>query len=311
MNTALITGAAGFIAGHLATVVRAAMTARVVGIDVRDMPERLFDQRIHVDLTDPEATQRAVRSVRPNTVFHLAGAVRGTEELLYSSNVTSACILLDTLLDIAPGARVVLVGSAAEYGIVPLSQQPVAESFAGTPVSAYGRAKTRVSTLAKTAASRDQRVIVVRPFNVLGAGSPDTLVGGAIVDRLWAAIAAPEPRTIRIGRTSTIRDFVAVEDVARGMLLAAREGRPGEAYNLCSGEGHSIAELLDRLLTLAGTPVAVEEDSSLIRQDDVDAMVGSRDKAKHELGWEPLVPFDLAVRATWRGAQPGQRLSNA
>ncbi|HUF66123.1 MAG TPA: NAD-dependent epimerase/dehydratase family protein [Gemmatimonadaceae bacterium] len=308
---ALITGAAGFVAPHLTAMVRSSGGDCVVGIDLRPMQVDLFDECRILDLTDMAATMHALASVQPGAVYHLAGAVRGTADAIHASNVGTTANLLTALRTVAPEAVLVLVGSAAEYGVVPAPLQPVAESFEGTPVSSYGVAKAEVSALALRAAMQGQRVVVVRPFNVLGSGVPDALVGGAIVHRLRAALAAAPPRTIRIGRTTAVRDFVAVEDVARGMVQAAELGRPGEAYNLCSGEGHSVAELLTRLLALAGEAVAVDEDPTLFRADDIDALIGSRDKAKNELSWEPTVSFDETVRSAWEGSGQAESVRDA
>jgi GDP-4-dehydro-6-deoxy-D-mannose reductase len=300
MGTTLVTGAGGFIATHVIRRLRRAGAERIVGIDVRPMSGAPVDEWQTVDLTDPPATLRAVVAAAPDVVFHLVGGIRGSNEFVTASNVDTARCVLEALRQAAPGARVVLVGSAAEYGVVPLADQPVRETFVGKPAGAYGKAKAQVSELALAAARQfGQHVAVARPFNVIGAGVPETLVAGAIVQRLRAALAGPTPRSITIGRTDSVRDFVAVDDVASGMMRIAERGRPGESYNLCTGEGHSIAELLDRLLAHAGEPVVVQQDEALLQAGEVDAIVGSPEKAERELGWKPATSFESGVAATW------------
>jgi GDP-4-dehydro-6-deoxy-D-mannose reductase len=207
--------------------------------------------------------------------------------------------------DAAPSSRIVLLGSAAEYGEVPIDQQPVRESFQGHAVTAYGRAKAKVSALAfEAAVTHGTEVVVARPFNVVGAGISAGLMVGAVIERLRKALADPPPRRLRVGRTTAVRDFVSVTDVARGLSLAAERGVPGEAYNFCSGVGHSVAYVLQRLIALAGTSVDIEVDSTLMRHGDVDSLIGSWDKAALELGWAPQVPLEDSLVAAWNAAFP-------
>jgi GDP-4-dehydro-6-deoxy-D-mannose reductase len=119
-----------------------------------------------------------------------------------------------------------------------------------------------------------------------------------------AALAGPPPYVIRVGTVSSVRDFVGAEDVAEGLVLAAARGRAGEVYNFCSGDGHTVAELLERLVEFAGVPVEVRHDDALVRPGEVDALVGSWDKANRELGWRPSVPFDVNLRAAWDATAP-------
>lgn len=304
MTTALVTGAGGFVARHLAPVLRRRGAGRIVGADLRG-PVPGYDAWHEADLSDAAAVRALISAARPAAVFHLVGAIRGTEDELLQSNVTTAALVLEAALAAAPGARVVVVGSAAEYGRVSASRQPAGEQVALAPTGPYGRAKVALTALAVRAA-REQgiHVVIVRPFNAIGAGVPDTLVVGAIVRRLRDSLASPPPRAIRLGTLTSIRDFVAVQDVAEGLALAAERGRAGEAYNLCSGEGHSVAEVLTRLLALAAEPVAVEHDDALVRPGEVDALVGSWDKAARELGWRPTIPLDASLRAAWEAALP-------
>lgn len=301
-NTTLITGAKGFIARHLARAVRRIGGSRIVGVDIRPSSDPTFDEWYTRDVTDHAAVLGAIRSIRPTTVFHLVGLLRGSDDEIAASNLVTSRNLLEALRQVVPDAHVVLMGSAAEYGVVPVAEQPVSEAFVGAPTSPYGKAKQQVTALAVAAAREfDQHVSVARPFNVLGPGVPDALVAGALVSRLRASLSGPNPRSITIGRTTAIRDFVAVEDVADGLVGIATVGQAGQSYNLCSGEGHTIAEMLERLLAEVGQPISVSHDETLLRPRDwdVDQMIGSWDKAERELGWRPMITFEESLHATW------------
>jgi GDP-4-dehydro-6-deoxy-D-mannose reductase len=299
MTVALVTGAGGFVAQHLARALRARGFTTIVGADIRPVSQGVFDSAFVADLSVESEMLRVVRTVAPTTVFHLAGLVHASDEMIQASNVGTARNLVNSVRETSPSTRIVLIGSAAEYGDVPLDSQPVDESFVGSPQTPYGRAKAAVAAIAAQAASDRLHVLVARPFNIIGPGVPDSLVVGAIVERLRRAIAGPAPRAIRMGTTTSIRDFVAVQDVADGLILAAERGKPGAAYNLCTGVGRSIADVVRKLIELTGQEIEWEGDSSLVRECETYALVGSWQKAQRELAWSPRVPFDFSLRETW------------
>ena len=305
MRTALVTGACGFIARHLAPALFGRTDIQLHGVDRRAHRIAGYADWSVVDLEDARDTRALVERVQADLVFHLVGQFRGTDEEIERTNVGTTRHLLDAVRRATPSARVVVIGSAAEYGHVDRSSQPVVEEFEKHPVSAYGRAKQQVAALAREYATvHALRVMLARPFNPVGPGIADTLVVGAIIRRLRAVHGGGVPAKIRIGSTTAVRDFVDVRDVAEGILRVAERGRAGEAYNLCSGTGHTIAEVLDELLGLAGLPGAFEPDQALLRMGEVDELVGSAEKAGRELGWRALTPLEDSVRAAWDASVP-------
>jgi GDP-4-dehydro-6-deoxy-D-mannose reductase len=303
MTVALVTGASGFVAQHLTPALRSKGYTKIIGADVRAIRPGAFDASFVADLSAKSEMQRVVEGSAPDIVFHLAGTAQGSEETIRASNLDTARYLIESVKETLAVTRIVLIGSAAEYGEVPSDRQPVDETFIGRPRGLYGSAKAAVAALVSRAATEDGvNAVVARPFNIIGPGIPSSLVVGAIVDRLRRALAGPAPRVISIGKTTSIRDFVAVEDVVDGLILVGERGAPGAAYNLCTGIGRSIADVLTSLIALTGEEIRVESDPSLIRDWETDALVGSWRKAQLELGWSPRILFDLSVRETWEAS---------
>ncbi|MEA3248006.1 MAG: NAD-dependent epimerase/dehydratase family protein [Gemmatimonadota bacterium] len=303
----LVTGAAGFIAGHLAGALRGAGVARIAGVDRQAVPAGRVDVAHLADLLNAADVARVVAEWRPDEVYHLVGDARGPEADVSRSNIETARTLLAAIRAHAPEAAVVLLGSAAEYGEVPANAQPVTESWEGHPQSAYGRAKQQVSRLAVAAADDGMRVVVARPFNVVGARVPATLVVGAVVERLRLAVAADGPRRIQVGDTTGVRDFVDAGDVAGGLVRLARRGAPGSAYNLCTGRGHTVADVVERLVRLAGGGVEVASVPGLSRPGDVRALVGSPARAAM-LGWRAERSLDDSLADAWAAAPAAVRV---
>ena len=149
MTTALVTGAAGFLARYLPNVLRRRGSVRLVGADLRSAAADGYDDWHAVDFGDAGATRALISAVAPSTVFHLVGAIHGDDAALRESNVATASNVIDAAREFSPGARIVLVGSAAEYGPVPAADQPVREDHARAPSGAYGRAKCAVTEVAR------------------------------------------------------------------------------------------------------------------------------------------------------------------
>ncbi|MEM8962179.1 MAG: GDP-mannose 4,6-dehydratase, partial [Acidobacteriota bacterium] len=104
---------------------------------------------------------------------------------------------------------------------------------------------------------------------------------------------------IRVGNLDAIRDFTDVRDTVRAYYLGVTKGRPGEVYNIATGQGITIRELLDRLIELAEVDVKVETDPDRLRPSDVEVLLGDASKFRADTGWEPEIPFDKTLRDTF------------
>ena len=99
---------------------------------------------------------------------------------------------------------------------------------------------------------------------------------------------------LKVGNLDAVRDFLDVEDATRAFWTLAEKGTPGEVYNVCSGTGYSIQQVLDRLISMADSPVQVERDQSRMRPADEPVLIGDNSRLK-ALGWKPVVPLDRSL----------------
>lgn len=282
---ALVTGARGFVGSHL----------------VRELQDDGFDVsavgRADGDVTNPEAIRRLVAEARPAHVFHLAGVREGSLGELLEVNVCGTVNTLEAVAAEAPSARVVVVGSAAEYGET--TREPVGEDHPLAPVTDYGVAKTAQELAAAALATRRGiRVVRVRLFNLIGPGEPESFVASGIAARIGAIQAGTARPPLRTGDLTTRRDFVDVRDAAQALRLAATGGEPGAVYNVCSGRATPIGGLVDQLLALAGLEVAVEsvpEPAAV----NVRGHAGSAERLKAATGWEPRRSLGDSLADVW------------
>ena len=277
----LVTGADGFVGTHLVT----ALQSRGDPVDACGGPGGPRE----LDVTDPAAVDARIRRSLPEAVIHLAGVssvARSHEKpaATFAVNVLGAANLLEAVRRHVPRARVLLVGSGEVYGAVPKGR-PASESHPVRPLSPYAASKVAAEIVGRQMFDAyGLQIIFARPFNHLGPGQALSFVVPTLVRQLLSVASGRSPPVISVGDLSPVRDFSHVLDVIDGYLLLLSAGTPGEAYNLCSGIGRSIRELLEELQRILGTQAEVRVDPERLRPVEIPWLVGDPARAE-ALGW--------------------------
>jgi nucleoside-diphosphate-sugar epimerase len=234
----------------------------------------------------------ALGTARPDVVLHCVGAACSSDiRSCMDTNVVLAGELLSAVAALREPPRVILVGSAAEYGVVPTNVQPVVETHPCAPRTDYAVAKYAQSLLGFAAAMRGQQVLVARLFNPVGVGMPSGLALPSFARRI---VEADSGSVVRVGDLSVERDFLGVDEAVRLLLgLAAMRGWPWPVVNVCSGRAYRLGDLLDGLIAASGAEVRVEMDPALMRPDDMPILTGSTERLA-SVGLVPLAP-DFSV----------------
>jgi GDP-4-dehydro-6-deoxy-D-mannose reductase len=303
VRAALITGAGGFCARHLAKRLKAEGGVRIAGLDhvLLTPPWIPAEDYFAVDLRDQAQVETAIRTVQPSWVFHLAGVTKAGGGDIFGANLMGCIYLLEAVAAHAPDARVLLAGSAAEYGAVPRHCLPVSEQRPCRPVGTYA-----ISKYAATLAGLDyaqhlgMRVVVARPFNIVGAGVPPGLVVGALLDRAWQALQSKDEVVVEVGNLDSERDFIAVEDVTEAYIRMVQGCFWGEVFNICSGQAWSIRQIAMSLFSHSPRPIRLAVDPALVVRDEVDISYGSWEKANRAFGFRPTTRLEEALRAAWK-----------
>ncbi len=316
--TALITGAAGFCGSYLAEHL-AGQGWRVVGLDVAaDAGERLrrlgLDVEVHQsDLADVEVLRQIVAEVQPAQVYHLAALTSPAApyRALYEVNVYGTIHLLEAVRQAAPGSAVLIAGSSAQYGPTASHENPIGEAQELRPITQYAVTKAVQDLLGHMAGATGQRVIRTRSFNIIGPRQGAQFVSAAFARQIAEIEQGLRPPVIEVGNLAAVRDFVDVRDVARAYTRVLAAGRPGQAYNVCSGAGRSVQSLLDGLLALStATSIEVRPVAERMQPADVPAQVGSYARLAADTGWQPLIPWEQTLRDLldyWRAVVAGYR----
>lgn len=295
-GTVLITGVNGFIGSNLSRLIKVELpNLSVVGVDRVMLPANMEIPYLQVDLLDREAINRVIQTTQPDYIFHLAGVIySGDLQDLFKGNVQSTVNLLESVKALKKPLRVIIPGSAAEYGSILPTDLPLSEQQIPNPVSPYGVAKVWQTTVARYYATQGVDVQIGRVFNVIGKGMPEELSIGSFARQLGKISFGELPPQLSVGNLKPKRDFVDVEDVCRAFITMAENGRSGEISNICSGKSISIEDLLRLMLARTKLDVAIIIDPSRMKGADIDDIYGDNSKLASS-GWLVTVPIEKSI----------------
>jgi nucleoside-diphosphate-sugar epimerase len=301
MRRVLLIGALGYLGRNVLDLLRT-QPDLLVRTASRSAPADGLDLRVDIGETDVARLAAILTEERPDIVVNCAGAVSGDETELASANVTGPANLVSVLAQVRPGARLIHLGSAAEYGSTEIGV-PVTESVLGTPVGPYGHSKLAGTQLVVRGRQAGLDTLVLRVFNPIGPNAPAGSFPGRVVRELRRAVE--EQDDIRLGPLNSVRDFVDVRDVAEAVLASVNAlnlDRP--ILNLASGVGTRIRSIVDELVDIAGFSGTVVESSAgssrsaavAWQQADITAISTS-------LGWKPRVELLDSLVDLWRSTR--------
>jgi GDP-6-deoxy-D-talose 4-dehydrogenase len=287
----LITGINGFVG----SILRRSLTEkgmRVSGIDVRS-----DDEAVHaVDITDQQAVMRCINTLSPDFIFHLAAISRvdyDNPSLLYHINVTGTLNLLIAAAQLAVRPRFLLVSSSQVYGIVPGELQPINEQTAMRPVNHYGASKAAAEHIARVFHHEyGVPVVIARPFNHIGRGQDPHFV----IAKIISAIRNRETG-MTLGNLSVTRDFLDVRDVVDAYIMLMEQFPDGEVFNIASGNGHRLSDLIDLIQDVAGTKLDITRSDSLFRKNEIATSIGDSSALRKSSGWRPA--HDIRETLEW------------
>jgi GDP-4-dehydro-6-deoxy-D-mannose reductase len=249
-----------------------------------------------------------VRRLRPARVFHLAALSSVADSWqdpgrTLSNNAGAQANLLAALIALDPMPRVLVVGSADEYG-EPRTSRPLDEDTPLRPITPYGVSKVAQDLLAlQYHLSHGLPVVRVRPFNHIGPGQSSNFAVPSFALQIAAIEAGRRPARLRVGNLKPRRDFTDVRDVVRAYRLALAEGVPGEVYNIGAGRAVALSEVVERLLGMSRVAIRVEVDQRRVRAVEARASVCDAGRLRRRTGWRPLIPLDQSLADTldyWR-----------
>jgi GDP-4-dehydro-6-deoxy-D-mannose reductase len=316
----LVTGAGGFVGPHLVRALAArGHAAWGSGLEAAPPPVLAGDAAVagwtRWDVADDGDDAIAGLFARGgvDAIVHLAGqasAARSFDDPVGTARVNFGGTL--RLLEAARRATfpgpIVVAGSSEAYGRIPAGR-PCDEDTPLAPLSPYGVSKAAADHATRVyAQSFGLRSVVTRAFSHTGPGQASAFALASWARQIAGFEAAAErgergPFRLQVGNLEPVRDYGDVRDVARAYALLLDKGEPGTAYNVATGRGTKLRDLVGLLVAQARVPIDVEEDAARLRPNDLNYLVGDPTRLSAATGWSPAIPLAETLSALLEDAR--------
>ena len=310
--TVLITGGTGFVGSHLLTYLQALGYRQIHLTSYGQVDDWFLAQlpatQIHqIDLTDQLATKKLLKQLSPRYIYHLASIASVGDSFIrlqqiLDNNIKLQLSLLVSLQELNLHSKILIVGSADEYGASLKGELPINEQHPFRPVNPYAVSKITQDMLAYTwFKAYKQQIIRVRPFAHIGARQTANFSIASFAKQI-ALIEKGKQEILQVGNLSARRDFTDVRDVVKAYHLLMQRGEVGEVYNIGSGRAVTMKQVVDWLIDLAKVPIKIKTDVARLRPIDIDVMVADVTKLE-KLGWQPSVSLQESLKTVlnyWR-----------
>lgn len=308
-NKALIIGGGGFVGKYLTeALLESGRGVYVTKLEEEKLPEKPGVRVCSLDILDRGAFYDLLRRINPKEVYHLA-AISSAQlswkepRLTMETNILGSLNLLEALREMAPDARVLMVGSGEEYGLSP-NAPSLKESDICRPQNPYAVSKLAVNQLTELyAKAYSLNVISARAFNHIGPLQGPQFVAADFARQIALIEKGDCEPIIRVGNLEAKRDFTDVRDVTRGYIALMEKGQRGKTYNVGGGSLVTIRALLDTLIGFSKAAVKVEVDPGKLRPIEAPIISPDTSLIGRDTGWAPTIPLKTTLLDTlnfWR-----------
>jgi GDP-4-dehydro-6-deoxy-D-mannose reductase len=310
----LITGAGGFVGKYL-TKALINKNMEVLGVSrssgfLNGNP----DDRYKCDVLKKGQIKRIIANYRPDYIVHLASpafipnSLRNPKKT-YRTIFNGTLNLLECIYELRLPVRFLHVSSADVYGRG--IQNCLKEDDPYDPINPYSSAKACSELLCRQFfLTYDLDVVIARPFNHTGPEQSIDFVCSNFAYQI-ASMRPDDEKVIYTGNVDVSRDFLDVRDVVEAYTLLLNKGKPGEVYNVCSGKGILIREIIDKLFTIANYPDGkFSIDPRKARKDDIKSRIGDNGKIISETGWRPNIDITETLKELylyWKEKRDAER----
>lgn len=264
---------------------------------------------VNLDLLNWDGINQVILKNAPiDAVVHLAGATLNAESLrnprkYYDNNIGGTINLIDSMLDNDVN-KIVFISTGSTYGKI--SSSPVNENMEQKPETPYSRTKVITEQMLRDYEIHDLRPMILRLFNVAGARtSKDLEIGTNVISILMNKLKTNSLFTLMGNDFPTkdktcVKDFLHVTDVCNAIRLSIDsllKNNKGDVYNLGSGEGVSLGEIIDKTQKIANKKLQIRITEAL--PSETPELIVDNTKIKTDLEWEPKLNIDDILTSSW------------
>ncbi|MBP6041403.1 NAD(P)-dependent oxidoreductase [Candidatus Saccharibacteria bacterium] len=256
--------------------------SRLVAEMSMDGKDEVFSEKI--DLLDQASIRQYIELKQPTLIINCAGITSGST---VGNNQVFSINILKAVASLGVNPRIIILGSAAEYGLVENAHEKVAESHARKPIGAYGIAKKdEIDASLVFAKKSGLDLIVARVFNPIGTGMNPKQLLPNILSQI-EGLNSGQTQEISVSRTDSYRDFFSIDDLTSGLKALASHDLNHRVYNVGSGRATSIGELVDTLIKQNTKLDTVSVSQRLNTPEPIVAACADISRIGLDCGWLP------------------------
>ena len=291
----LVIGSEGFVGRHFIeyTSNQNSINREIYKVDFKNIEKPNY---YNCDASRFKDIQKIIHKIKPDEIYNFAGSFSNEYPIAYLHNVIITKNIFDSLIfSKNKSCKILINGSAAEYGLIIDYDNPINENHSLNPGSYYGLTKIFQTFLAKTYFQKeDLKVYIARPVNILGYGVSEKLFIGQLIRQI--NLQLDKKSRIILGNLSNERDYFDIEDLIKAYLVIINEGSPGEIYNIGSESSIKIRDLLNLFLEIFEIDKSVVESSQdFIQKFDIPKIFSNCSKLK-KLNWEPEISLEDSIK---------------
>ncbi len=301
----LITGGSGFAGSHLVEFLlnqsKHEINITAFGSNNEFIQKNKKLIKIHrLDLTNQEAVAKLIKTIKPDQIYHLASFSKSTVKpedfkKVILNNFNLQLNLLNAVAQYSHNSRILHISSAYVYKPVH-KQIKLNELDKVQSRHAYSASKLIQENLCLSyIKSYNLDIVIVRPFNHIGERQA---LGFVVPDFCQKIIKAQQTnKAIKVGNLQAIRDFTDVKDMVKAYYLLMSQGKQAEIYNVGSGHGITIKQLLEQLIQCASTEIKIDQKQNIDNQKQL-ILIADNSKIK-KLGWQPEIALEKTLHRTF------------
>jgi GDP-4-dehydro-6-deoxy-D-mannose reductase len=321
MKKILVTGISGFVGSFLTEYLLNCPTGPAGEVFGTFLDEREFKNIRHIqnkiklfknDITSKDQISDLISKIKPDQVIHLAAIASAYDrdrEKVFKINVRGTLNLLEGCKNLKNKVRILLASTGYIYGSNTKDSSGVINLFTEDddvkPIGIYAESKLKMEQEAKKFLKyKNLEIIITRAFSHTGPRQAPLFVIPAFCQQIAEIEKGNKKEELAVGNTETVRDFSDVRDVIRAYRLILNKGKSGEIYNIASGKGYLIKDVLTRLLTLSKKKISIKRDIKRYRRAEIEISIGSFEKLNKLTGWRPEIDLNKTLEDTlnyWRG----------
>lgn len=306
----LIIGGAGFVGGYLIDHLTKDLNWDVYVTKLAtETIDKKYCEVCDLDILNFLEIRKLIQEINPNYIFHLAAQSSVSvswqkPNLTVDVNINGCINLLEAVRSLKINPKILLVGSAEEYGKINNDINIVKESHSINPINIYAATKVCQNMIGQIYSDAyDMNIVMARAFNHFGPKQSPIFVVSDFCKQVVEIEKNLKDPVIRVGNLSVFRDFTDVRDIVRAYSILIQKGFKSETYNVGSGKAIKIKDILNIILEESGCKIKIERDQDRFRPIDVPVIQADISKMVNTTGWSPQIDIRTTIIDTlnyWR-----------